>query len=72
MFNLFNEDDRRLNKIRKQVKPIIALADKYAKMSDEELKGMTPVLKYKLAEGASLNDIYAMHLLQQEKLLSVF
>lgn len=58
MFNLFNEDDRRLNKIRKQVKPIIALADKYAKMSDKELKGMTPVLKYKLAEGATLDDIY--------------
>lgn len=58
MFNPFNEDNRRLSKIRRQVKQIIALEDKYSKMSDTELQGMTTVLKYKLAEGATLDDIY--------------
>lgn len=59
MFKLFNEDKRKIRKIESRVKGVEALADKYSKMSDEELKNMTPVLKGRLASGESLDDIYA-------------
>lgn len=59
MFKLFNEDKRKIRKIESRVKGVEALADKYSKMSDEELKNMTPVLKGRLDSGESLDDIYA-------------
>jgi len=54
---LLNEDTRRLKEIEKKVQPVEALAGKYEKMSDEELKAMTPVLKQRLAAGETLDDI---------------
>lgn len=54
---LFNEDERRLKKIEKSIQPVLAMADKYKAMSDEELKAETPRLKEKLANGATLDDI---------------
>ena len=54
---LFNEDERRLKKIEKSIQPVLAMADKYKAMSDEELKAETPRLKEKLAKGATLDDI---------------
>ena len=54
---LFNEDERRLKKIEKSIQPVLAMADKYKAMSDEELKAETPRLKEKLANGAILDDI---------------
>lgn len=59
MFKLFNEDKRKIRKIESRVKGVEALADKYSRMSDEELKNMTPVLKGRLDSGESLDDIYA-------------
>lgn len=56
---LFNVDGRRLKEIEKKVKLVEALADKYANMSDEELKAETPRLKAKLSAGATLDGIYA-------------
>lgn len=58
MLNFLNEDTRKIAKLKHKIKPILALEDKYRSMSDEELKAMTPLLKQKLADGASLNDIY--------------
>lgn len=54
---LFNEDERRLKKIEKSIQPVLAMADKYRAMSDEQLKAETPRLKEKLANGATLDDI---------------
>ncbi len=46
-----------LKKIEPIVNAIEALADKYASMSDDELKSQTSVLKERLAKGESLDDI---------------
>ena len=54
---LLNVDARRLKEMERKVKPAEELADKYAAMSDEELKAETPRLKEKLANGAELDDI---------------
>ena len=54
---LLNVDGRRLKQIEKKFKPVLALADAYAAMSDEQLQAETPRLKQKLAEGATLDDI---------------
>ncbi|NCB33391.1 MAG: preprotein translocase subunit SecA [Erysipelotrichia bacterium] len=54
---LMNEDNRRLKEIEKRIKPVEALADQYTKMTDEELKAMTPALKKRLADGETLDDI---------------
>ncbi len=54
---LLNVDGRRLKQIEKKIKPVLALADAYAAMSDEQLQAETPRLKQKLAEGATLDDI---------------
>ncbi len=54
---LLNVDGRRLKQIEKKIKPVLALADTYAAMSDEQLQAETPRLKQKLAEGATLDDI---------------
>ncbi|MCI2154521.1 MAG: preprotein translocase subunit SecA [Stecheria intestinalis] len=54
---LLNVDGRRLKQIEKKIKPVLALADQYSAMSDEQLQAETPRLKQKLAEGATLDDI---------------
>ena len=48
---------RQIKKIEKIANEIENLADKYAKMSDEELKAVTPALKARLANGETLDDI---------------
>ncbi|MFV0552504.1 MAG: preprotein translocase subunit SecA [Anaerorhabdus sp.] len=54
---LFNVEKKRIKEIENKVCPVEALADKYAAMSDEELKGQTPILKERLAKGETLDDI---------------
>ena len=48
---------RQLKKVEPICKKVDALYDKYKNMSDEELKNTTVVLKRRLAEGESLDDI---------------
>jgi preprotein translocase subunit SecA len=48
---------RQIKKITPTVDATEALADKYAKMSDDELRSTTPALKERLAAGESLDDI---------------
>ena len=55
LFGTYSE--RQLKKIDKIVKLIEALAPKYADMSDEELAATTDVLKERLANGETLDDI---------------
>ena len=55
LFGTYSE--RELKKIDKTVNQIEALADKYAKMTDAELSGMTPIFKERLANGETLDDI---------------
>ena len=55
---LFNEDGRKLKQMEKKIQPVLDLEQKYRSMSDEELKAMTPYLKEKLANGATLDDIF--------------
>ena len=55
LFGTYSE--RELKKIDKTVCQIEALADRYAKMSDSELSGMTPIFKERLAKGETLDDI---------------
>ena len=49
--------DRQIKKLEKTAKQIEALADKYAAMTDEELKAVTATLKGRLADGETLDDI---------------
>ena len=49
--------DRQIKKLEKIAKQIEALADKYAAMTDDELKAVTPALKERLANGETLDDI---------------
>ncbi len=49
--------DKQIKKIDKVVKLIESLADKYAQMSNEELAQTTVVLKERLANGETLDDI---------------
>ena len=55
---LFASDNKRsLMKIEKKVKIIEELADDYAAMTDEELQQQTPILKQRLKDGETLDDI---------------
>ena len=49
--------DRQIKQITHLVDQIEALADKYSSMSDEELKETTQILKNRLANGETLDDI---------------
>ena len=53
-----SEDARRMRKLRRKIKPVLALEKEYRNKTDEELKAMTPYLRQKLEQGASLDDIY--------------
>jgi preprotein translocase subunit SecA len=57
VFGTYSE--RQLKKIEKYVDYIESLSDKYKAMSDEELSGMTAVLKQRLKDGETLEDIMA-------------
>ena len=55
---ILNSDSRSsLRKIKAQTEKVLALAPKYEKMSDEELKHQTDVLKGRLKNGETLEDI---------------
>jgi preprotein translocase subunit SecA len=56
--NLFNEDARKIKKIESKIQPVLDLEEKYAAMSDDELKAMTPKLKERLAKGETEDDIF--------------
>ena len=56
--SLFNMADKKdLKRFNKIVDEIDKIEDKYKAMSDEELQGMTPVLKERLKNGETLDDI---------------
>ena len=57
LFGTYSE--RQLKKIEKYVDYIESLSDKYKAMSDAELSGMTEVLKQRLSDGETLEDIMA-------------
>ena len=48
---------KELKRIEPLKQAVLALDDKYTKMTDEELKGQTAVLKERLSLGSSLDDI---------------
>ena len=54
---LFNSDKKILAEIEKSVKPVEALADQMASLSDEQLKNKTTEFKQRLANGETLDDI---------------
>ncbi len=49
--------DHQIKKLEKTAVAIEALADKYKHMTDEALRGVTPLLKDRLAAGETLDDI---------------
>ncbi len=55
LFGTYSE--RQIKKIKPLVDQIEALADTYSAMSDSELRGVTAILKEKLANGKTLDDI---------------
>ena len=55
--SLFKGDKRNLKEINPIVDSVLALEDKYAKMSESELKGQTAILKERLSNGETLDDI---------------
>lgn len=57
MASIFNENERKVRKLRKMAEKVDALQDKYGKMTDAELSGQTAVLKERLAAGETLDDI---------------
>lgn len=54
---LFRIDARSFKKIQKKADSVFQYEEKFAKMSDDELKAMTPYLKKKLADGYTTDDI---------------
>ncbi len=55
LFGTYSE--RQLKRNRALLEGTLALSEKYAEMPDEELQGMTAILKERLAAGESLDDI---------------
>lgn len=53
------ENKKKVKKLQPLTDKVLALADKFGSMSDDELKAMTPVLRGRLAEGEGLDDILA-------------
>ena len=54
---IFNENERKLHKIRSMAGKVDALADEYKKLSDEELAGMTEKFRARIADGEKLDDV---------------
>ena len=52
-----NYSRRELKRIQPLCDTVLALEEKYKKLSDEELKAQTPALKNRLENGESLEDI---------------
>ena len=55
--SLFKGDKRNIKEINPVVDSVLALEDKYSKMSESELKAQTAVLKERLKNGETLDDI---------------
>lgn len=55
--NLFDYSAKEIKKMTPIKEAVLALEDKYAAMSDEELRAVTPALKERLANGETLDDI---------------
>ena len=55
LFGTYSE--RQIKRLEETVRKIEDLGEKYAAMSDEELKATTPALKARLAAGETLDDI---------------
>ena len=55
LFGSYSE--KQVKKVEKIAKKIEELADKYSAMSDSELKATTAILKERLANGETLDDI---------------
>ncbi len=49
--------DKELKRIDPIVKKVLALEEQYAAMTDQQLQGMTPVFKERLAKGETLDDL---------------
>lgn len=54
---LFRIDARALKKISKRVRPVFDLEDEYRKKTDSQLKETTVILKKRLADGETVDDI---------------
>lgn len=54
---VFRIDARAFKKIQKKANAVFQYADAYSKFTDDQLKSMTPYLKKKLADGATVDDI---------------
>ena len=57
MASIFNENQRKVRKLKKIASEIEALAPDYAKLSDDELRGKTAEFKSRLEKGETLDDI---------------
>ena len=57
ILNLFSSEKRHYAQAESMQKKILAKEETYKAMSDEQLQSMTPQLRSRLAEGASLDDI---------------
>ncbi|MDO4198752.1 MAG: preprotein translocase subunit SecA [Erysipelotrichaceae bacterium] len=54
---LFNSDKKILDNVEKAVRPVEALAEKMATLTDEQLKEKTAEFKQRIADGATLDDV---------------
>ncbi len=52
-----SQNEKELIELKKTADKVVALADKYAAMSDSELKDQTAILKQRLADGEKTDDI---------------
>lgn len=52
-----SEKDKQIKKLRAQADKVNELEPKYAAMSDEELAGQTPILKERLANGETIDNL---------------
>ena len=55
--NLFDYSAKELKKMDPIKEEVLALEEKYAAMSEEELRAVTPALKQRLENGETLEDI---------------
>lgn len=56
--SVFSGDARKIRKIEKKIKPVLALENEYRSLSDEALKAKSIALKEKVAEGTSLDSVF--------------
>jgi preprotein translocase subunit SecA len=58
LFGFLNNDNKKhIKKLTAYAKRVDALSDKYAAFSEEELKAQTQILKNRLSDGETLDDI---------------